>query len=184
MDDLTAALTEIEQLHERWVEALNGPKGAVLDAHSHDPVAGCEPHGGQPVPSCGNCFLSDWALIRVDKSVEAMRGQGVTMRTLKAKASHYRFVVLELARREQERKARTKTKDWKIVGFDPFDMGWYPIKGTYATEEKAEKAAQKRLKPVRAGHDDIQDRMFLEGPDGEVRRVFPRRKGGKNAKQA
>ena len=96
------------------------------------------------------------------------------MRTLKAKASHYRFVVLELARREQEQKeAKTKTNDWKIVGFDSFDMEWYPIEGTYATEEEAEKAARARLKPVLIGQQDIQDRVFVEDPNGNVRRVFP-----------
>ena len=105
MDDYVD-IAEIERLHERWEEALGAVKGAISDSHSIDPVAGCEFHGGQPVPGCGNCFLSDWALNRMSKSIKAMRGQGITMRTLKAKRSHYRFVAIEFARTKKGRKGK------------------------------------------------------------------------------
>lgn len=72
---------------------------------------------------------------------------------------------------------------WKIVGYDTFSNEWYGLQPDYATEKEAQTAALKRLdelersQPAKdsGGQADvgIQDRVFVERPDGTRYRVVP-----------
>lgn len=86
-----------------------------------------------------------------------------------------------------EVKATKKSKPEKakerflLRGFDTFSSDWYDI-GSYATEAEAKEIAQEvlreneRLQPTSSsgGQSGIQDRVFIERPDGSRYRVFPK----------
>lgn len=70
-------------------------------------------------------------------------------------------------------------KIWRVVGYDTFEEEFYSIHGAdYVTEEEAQQAARVRFdilnktQPMEeedsGGQDDdgIQDRIFIERPDG------------------
>jgi len=69
---------------------------------------------------------------------------------------------------------------FKLLGFDTFSSEWYSL-GSFHTEGKALAAAQAKLRvlehtqPSRSsgGQSGIQDRVFIERPDGTQARVFP-----------
>jgi len=72
---------------------------------------------------------------------------------------------------------------WKIVGYDTFSSEWYALCPDYGTEREARTAALKkleeleRLQPTKdsGGQSDsgIQDRVFVERPDGTRYRAAP-----------
>lgn len=80
------------------------------------------------------------------------------------------------------KKTRPKKK-FLLLGFDTFSSEWYSL-GRFSTEAEAQEAAQKKLKENEQlqpssgsggqGFLGIQDRVFIEGPDGNRYRVFPR----------
>lgn len=63
---------------------------------------------------------------------------------------------------------------WKLMGFDTFSSEWYPLQGSYVTEKDAQTAARRRLAELEksqpsaqsGGQNGIQDRVFIERPDG------------------
>ena len=76
--------------------------------------------------------------------------------------------------------AETKSP-WKLIGFDTFEGEWYELDGEYASEAEAETAAKARLvklekdQPTASSggqYGGIQDRVFIESPDGKRRRIY------------
>jgi len=71
---------------------------------------------------------------------------------------------------------------WKLVGYDTFSDEWYFL-DSFATEREARAAALRRLGRLEVsqptadsggqGIYGIQDRVFIEGPDGTRSRVWP-----------
>lgn len=71
---------------------------------------------------------------------------------------------------------------WKLVGYDTFADEEYPI-ADYLNEEEARKAAYQRLLELEGGQpsissggqaeDGIQDRVFIERPDGTRYKFIP-----------
>ena len=83
-------------------------------------------------------------------------------------------------------KKATQVAKWKIEGYDTFEGGpeaYYPLPGTFATEEAAVQAALKRLKELDVSQPTsssggqsmtgIQDQVFIVSPEGKRRRIFP-----------
>lgn len=76
-------------------------------------------------------------------------------------------------------KAKGKPR-WKLIGFDTFSNESYTLK-SYPSLEAAEAAAKERLRELEqtqpstssGGQSGIQDRVFIERPDGTQYRVFP-----------
>lgn len=73
---------------------------------------------------------------------------------------------------------------WKLGGYDTFEGEFYPLEGTYPSEEAAELAAQERLKHLEetqpssssgGQNGGIQDRVYIVTPDGDYTRIMPRR---------
>lgn len=72
--------------------------------------------------------------------------------------------------------------EWRLVGYDTFSDEWYPLE-SYKTEKEAVEAAKERLEDMEAlqptsqsggqGFYGIQDRVFIERPDGTKFRVLP-----------
>ena len=71
---------------------------------------------------------------------------------------------------------------WKLAGYDTFSDEWYGIGGAeYPSETAAQAAAQEKLKELEAlqpsaqsgGQSGIQDRVYIQRPDGTHIRVFP-----------
>ncbi len=74
------------------------------------------------------------------------------------------------------------TKGWKLAGYDSFSEEWYGIDGPdYSSEAAAQAAAWEKLKEIETlqpsaqsgGQSGIQDRVYIQHPDGERTRVFP-----------
>lgn len=69
---------------------------------------------------------------------------------------------------------------WRLVGYDTFSNEWYDLDGKYHSEEAAEKAAKKRMGELEksqpsvssGGQSGIQDRVYIEGPDGQKHRFI------------
>ncbi len=65
-------------------------------------------------------------------------------------------------------------KKWRLFGFDTFSGETYRLPGSYASEAQVNAAARKRLEALEksqpsessGGQSDIQDRVFIERPDG------------------
>jgi len=68
---------------------------------------------------------------------------------------------------------------FKLLGYDTFSNEWYPL-DEFSTEQKARAAGVKRLEELAVsqpaknsgGQDGIQDRVFIEHPDGKRYRVI------------
>jgi len=77
------------------------------------------------------------------------------------------------------------SKPWKLLGYDTFSSEWYSLPGSYRSEREAQAAADARLddlertQPSRSsgGQGDlgIQDRVFIQRPDGSQYRHARRR---------
>jgi hypothetical protein len=75
------------------------------------------------------------------------------------------------------------TENFKLVGFDTFEGEYYALEGNYESGEDARKAANKMFKELEKtqpsnssggqAFNGIQDRIFVEGPDGSRCRVLP-----------
>lgn len=71
---------------------------------------------------------------------------------------------------------------WKLVGYDTFSNEWYDLE-SFKTEKAALTAAKKRLEELEKtqpatssggqGRYGIQDRVFIERPDGSQYRAMP-----------
>jgi hypothetical protein len=63
---------------------------------------------------------------------------------------------------------------WRLFGFDTFSSEWYPLPGTYKDEKSAKAAAKRRLEALEksqpskdsGGQNGLQDKVFIERPDG------------------
>jgi hypothetical protein len=63
---------------------------------------------------------------------------------------------------------------WKLSGYDTFAHEDYPLRGSYASQKAAERAARRRLgvlemmqpSHVSGGQAGLQDRVYVHGPDG------------------
>ena len=72
---------------------------------------------------------------------------------------------------------------WRVLGFDAFDEEYYPLSGDFETEDGAKKLASEKFDQINlsqpdeqsSGQDDdgIQDRLFIEKPDGSLIRFLP-----------
>lgn len=73
--------------------------------------------------------------------------------------------------------------EWKLVSFDTFAETFYHLPGTYVGEKEARQAGALRLEELNknqppetsGGQDDlgIQDRIFVQRPDGSRFRFIP-----------
>lgn len=73
--------------------------------------------------------------------------------------------------------------EWKLIGFDTFAEEDYPIGANYSSEEKARDAATSYFKKLDEeqppessggqGELGIQDRIFVQRPDGSRFRFIP-----------
>lgn len=78
------------------------------------------------------------------------------------------------------RKTKGAKPRWKLMGYDTFSNESYTLK-SYPTQAAAESAAQERLRDLErtqpstssGGQSGIQDRVYIERPDGTTQRVFP-----------
>lgn len=71
---------------------------------------------------------------------------------------------------------------WKVLGYNEFSSEWYGL-GSYPTEKAAQSHAKKKLEELERhqptsssggqGYYGIQDRVWIERPDGTKYRVFP-----------
>lgn len=93
----------------------------------------------------------------------------------------------KIADKGNGRKEKPKVKEqgpdlpFKVLGFDTFSSEWYSL-GSFHAEEKALAVAQAKLRVLEhtqpsassGGQAEmgIQDRVFIEGPDGARRRVL------------
>lgn len=81
------------------------------------------------------------------------------------------------------------TEIWKLLGYDTFEEGFYPLSGQYHDEESAYAAAVARLDSIEEiqpteesggqaiDENDprgIQDQIFVVRPDGSRYRVLPK----------
>jgi len=63
---------------------------------------------------------------------------------------------------------------WKISGYDAFSHEAYPLRGSFASQQAAERAARRRLgvvemmqpSDVSGGQAGIQDQAYIHRPDG------------------
>ena len=73
--------------------------------------------------------------------------------------------------------------EWKLVGFDAFEEEYYSLNDSYPNENEARQAAILKFKEINklqppeeaGGQDDegIQDRLFIERPNGSKYRFIP-----------
>lgn len=73
--------------------------------------------------------------------------------------------------------------EWRLFGFDTFAEEDYPIEGKYSSEQEARNAALAYFKEISEGQPSdssggqgelgIQDRVFVERPDGSRFRFIP-----------
>ena len=74
---------------------------------------------------------------------------------------------------------RQLKREWKLEGYDTFESGedaFYPLRGTFKSEQEATAAARKRLKELEKKQPSsssggqsstgIQDRVYIVRPDG------------------
>lgn len=74
-------------------------------------------------------------------------------------------------------------KEYRLIGFDALEEEFYPLKGDYPNEQAARQAVVLRLRHLNetqppetpGGQDDlgIQDRIFIQIPDGNKYRFIP-----------
>lgn len=72
---------------------------------------------------------------------------------------------------------------WKLIGHDTFEGVDYPLDGEYTDEEAARQAGETKFQSIEetqprkssGGQDDlgIQDRLFIQRPDGTRYRFLP-----------
>ncbi len=63
---------------------------------------------------------------------------------------------------------------WKLSGYDTFANEAYPLRGSYASQEAAERAARRRLgvlemmqpSETSGGQGGVQDQVYVHHPDG------------------
>lgn len=77
-------------------------------------------------------------------------------------------------------KIKTPEGSYKLIGYDTFEGKYYPIR-TYKTEAEALRAAQDVLRRLErdqpSAHSGgqglwgVQDRVFIQGPDGKMIKV-------------
>ncbi len=89
---------------------------------------------------------------------------------------------VRLKKRKAEKPASNSSKPkqpFKLLGYDTFSNEWYGL-GEFPTEAKARAAGVKKLEELAitqpaktsGGQSGIQDRVFIEGPDGQRHRVI------------
>lgn len=81
-----------------------------------------------------------------------------------------------MAKKMQRTQKAKVQKTWRLVGFDTFSSEWYSLDGAYPSKRAVEVAARKRLEELEVsqpasssggqGFGGIQDRVYIEGPDG------------------
>lgn len=77
------------------------------------------------------------------------------------------------------------SKKWKLLGYDTFSSEWYILPGSFASEKDAQTAADRRLDDLERtqpsassggqGSLGIQDRVFIQRPDGSKYRHIRRK---------
>lgn len=75
------------------------------------------------------------------------------------------------------------TESWKLVGYDSFDETYYSLSGVFPNETEARQSAVLRLRSLEItqpsdnsggqGEFGIQDRVFIERPNGTRYRFIP-----------
>lgn len=68
---------------------------------------------------------------------------------------------------------------WRLKGYDTFDGTFYPLPGSFESQEEAEEAARERLAELEreqpsassGGQSGIQDQVYIVRPNGTLHRL-------------